>query len=84
MRRPPPPFLDRTWIPLPTERAVILGFDVTPPSGTVVMVVKQEVFHRQFLVPKQFEPRAEELKVSTTSPLYCEKQTLARAAGMSQ
>jgi hypothetical protein len=27
--------------------------------------------------------RAEELKVSTTSPLYPEKQTLARAAGMS-
>ena len=49
MRRPPPPFLDRTWIPLPTERAVILGFDVTPPSGTVVMVVKQEVFHVSFL-----------------------------------
>ena len=44
-------------IPLPTEHAVILGFDVTstkgmmgPPTGTVVMVVKQEVFHRQFLV----------------------------------
>jgi hypothetical protein len=43
-------------IPLPTERAVILGFDVTnikgmgPPTGTVVMVVKQEVFDRQFLV----------------------------------
>jgi hypothetical protein len=27
--------------------------------------------------------RAEELKVSTMSPLYPEKQTLARAAGMS-
>jgi len=27
--------------------------------------------------------RAEELKGSTTSPLYPEKQTLARAAGMS-
>jgi hypothetical protein len=30
-----------------------------------------------------FGSRAEELKVSTTSPLYPEKQTLARAAGMS-
>ena len=36
-------------------------------------------------VPADFRSgsRAEELKVSTTSPLYPEKQTLARAAGMS-
>jgi hypothetical protein len=31
----------------------------------------------------RFGSRAEELKVSTTSPLYPEKQTLARTAGMS-
>jgi hypothetical protein len=30
-----------------------------------------------------FGSRAEELKVSTTGPLYPEKQTLARAASMS-
>jgi len=30
-----------------------------------------------------FGSRTEELKVSTTSPLYPEKQTLAHAAGMS-
>jgi hypothetical protein len=34
-------------------------------------------------VNDRFGSRAEELKVSTTSPLYPEKQTLARAAGMS-
>jgi hypothetical protein len=46
--------------------------------------IRMRPLSRPFSRPKRCEgSRAEELKVSTTSPLYLEKQTLARAVGMS-